>query len=211
MRAPPAGATSSISSAGIDRSKVRILAFLNIAGDGMVDAESEQNVGGPASRRSPPRGARPIRSSSSASRPPTTGRSCPGTQTHPPWASVERAVEAGELCRHAGHGGLLAAPAERPYPDLILKKLRPGDIHTHVFAQQFPILDGHGKVYDHMFEARERGVIFDLGHGAGSFWFRNAVPGLPRAASARLDHHRLPHGQRQRPGAEHARRPCPNA
>ena len=31
-------------------------------------------------------------------------------------------------------------PPERSYPDLLLKKLRPGDIHTHVFAQQFPIL-----------------------------------------------------------------------
>ena len=28
---------------------------------------------------------------------------------------------------------------------------------------------------DFMFEARERGIIFDLGHGAGSFWFRNAA------------------------------------
>ena len=27
-----------------------------------------------------------------------------------------------------------------------------------------------------MFAARERGIHFDLGHGAGSFWFRNAVP-----------------------------------
>jgi dihydroorotase len=26
-----------------------------------------------------------------------------------------------------------------------------------------------------MFEARKRGVIFDLGHGAGSFWFRNGA------------------------------------
>src|SRR5678816_4213445 len=40
---------------------------------------------------------------------------------------------------------------ERTYPDLILQKMRPGDIHTHVYAQQFPILDernrpqaGHG-------------------------------------------------------------------
>jgi dihydroorotase len=29
-----------------------------------------------------------------------------------------------------------------------------------------------------MQEARERGVIFDVGHGAGSFWFRNAVPAI---------------------------------
>src|SRR5262249_17934701 len=67
---------------------------------------------------------------------------------------------------------------ERPYPELILDRLRPGDIHTHVFAQQFPILDDQGKVFDHLFKARERGVIFDLGHGAASFWFRNAVPAI---------------------------------
>jgi dihydroorotase len=65
---------------------------------------------------------------------------------------------------------------ERPYPDLILKMLRPGDIHTHVFAQQFPIVNRQGKVNDFMFAARDRGVCFDVGHGAASFWFRNAVP-----------------------------------
>lgn len=27
-----------------------------------------------------------------------------------------------------------------------------------------------------MLDARARGTIFDLGHGAGSFWFRNAIP-----------------------------------
>jgi dihydroorotase len=67
---------------------------------------------------------------------------------------------------------------ERPYPTLILEKMRKGDIHTHVFAQQFPIINDEGKVYDHMWKARERGVIFDVGHGAGSFWFRNAVPAI---------------------------------
>jgi dihydroorotase len=29
-----------------------------------------------------------------------------------------------------------------------------------------------------MWQARQRGVLFDLGHGAGSFWFRNAVPAI---------------------------------
>ena len=36
-------------------------------------------------------------------------------------------------------------PPERPYPDLILEHMRPGDIHTHVFAQQFPILTEEGR------------------------------------------------------------------
>ena len=64
---------------------------------------------------------------------------------------------------------------DRTYEDL-LKKMRPGDIHTHVFAQQFPILLADGKLNPALAEARARGVIFDVGHGAGSFWFRNAVP-----------------------------------
>jgi dihydroorotase len=67
---------------------------------------------------------------------------------------------------------------ERPYPDLLLKKMRPGDIHTHVFAQQFPILDDQQKPNAFLFEARERGVIFDVGHGAASFWFRQAAPAM---------------------------------
>jgi len=67
---------------------------------------------------------------------------------------------------------------ERSYAELILKKMRPGDIHTHVFAQQFPIILADGKVNPILAEARARGVIFDVGHGAGSFWFRNAVPAV---------------------------------
>jgi dihydroorotase len=85
-------------------------------------------------------------------------------------------VAAAELCGKPVMVDFWPRPPERPYPDLILNKLRPGDIHTHVFAQQFPVIDAAGRVYDHMWQARKRGVIFDLGHGAGSFWFRNAVP-----------------------------------
>jgi dihydroorotase len=68
--------------------------------------------------------------------------------------------------------------ADRTYADLILQKMRPGDIHTHVFAQQFPILLADGKLNPILTEARQRGVIFDVGHGAGSFWFRNAAPAV---------------------------------
>src|SRR5438046_10096697 len=66
---------------------------------------------------------------------------------------------------------------ERSYAELILQKARPGDIHTHVFAQQFPILLD-GTLNPILQQARNRGVIFDVGHGAGSFWFRNAVPAV---------------------------------
>lgn len=159
----------------IDRSRVRILALVNIACCGMLDGESEQILAD----------LNPQMAASLANTFPEIivgiktahyWTKYPWDEYHPPWASVEKAVEAGELCGKPVMVDFWPRPPERSYPDLLLKKLRPGDIHTHVFAQQFPILSAEGKVNDYMFEARERGVRFDLGHGAGSFWFRNAVP-----------------------------------
>lgn len=161
----------------IDKSRVRIFAFLNIASGGMVLGETEQN----------PKEMSPEITAAVVDTYPNIivgikaahyWTNKPWDSKHPPWASVESAVKAGILCNKPVMVDFWPRPPERPYPDLILKKLRPGDIHTHVFAQQFPIINNNGKVYDYMFEARERGVIFDLGHGAGSFWFRNAVPAL---------------------------------
>jgi dihydroorotase len=154
---------------------VRVLAFLNIASGGMVDAESEQSVAD----------LQPQVAASLADAYPETilgiktahyWTTKPWDDAHSPWDSVERAVEAAELCGKPVMVDFWPRPPERSYPDLLLKKLRPGDIHTHVFAQQFPILGPDGKVNRFMFEARERGILFDLGHGAASFWFRNAVP-----------------------------------
>jgi dihydroorotase len=65
--------------------------------------------------------------------------------------------------------------------DLLLKHLRPGDILTHTYAHvdgRIPIVDEAGKVRPYVWEARKRGVIFDAGHGGGSFLFRQAVPAL---------------------------------
>jgi dihydroorotase len=58
----------------------------------------------------------------------------------------------------------------------VLRHLRPGDIYTHTYLDRVPMLDEHGKVRPYLFEARKRGVIFDAGHGGGSFVFRQAVP-----------------------------------
>jgi dihydroorotase len=97
--------------------------------------------------------------------------------THLPWTAVDRAIEAGNRCDMPVMVDFFPTLPERTYPDL-LQKMRPGDIHTHVFAQQFPVADEDGKVFPYMWEARERGIIFDLGHGAGSFWYRHAVPAI---------------------------------
>lgn len=102
----------------------------------------------------------------------------PWDPDHQPWANVDRAVEAGELCGKPVMADFWPRPPERTYRDLLLHKLRPGDIHTHVFAQQFPIVNSQGRPNELLFQARRRGVLFDLGHGAGSFWFRQAIPAL---------------------------------
>ena len=54
----------------------------------------------------------------------------------------------------------------------ILPKMRPGDIVTHSFTgRPHGILDNNNKVIDIALDAIKRGVIFDVGHGAGSFSF----------------------------------------
>ena len=160
----------------IDRCRARVLAFVNIVGSGM---------GGDCEHEAPE--MQPTLAAGIAAAFPEivvgiktahywTRR--PFDDDHRPWTAVDRAVEAGVLCGKPVMVDFWPRPPERPYPDLILEHLRPGDIHTHFFAQQFPVLDENRKVNDFLWAARERGIIFDLGHGGGSFWFRNAAPAI---------------------------------
>jgi dihydroorotase len=57
----------------------------------------------------------------------------------------------------------------------ILARLRPGDILTHCYrpAPNSPV-DDHGNVLPALIEARQRGVLFDIGHGMGSFAWKTA-------------------------------------
>lgn len=160
----------------MDHSKVHVLVFLNIVADGM-NGGLEQDVG----QMSVERCAATIQ----ANRPFIVGVKTahywtekPWDELHPPWAAVDRAVECASRAGVPVMVDFWPRPPERSYDELILSKLRPGDIHTHVFAQQFPIVLEDGKLNPIMTKARERGVIFDVGHGAGSFWFRNAVPAV---------------------------------
>jgi len=54
----------------------------------------------------------------------------------------------------------------------VVERLRPGDVLTHCF-RPFPNtpLTGDGKVRQEVLAARQRGVYFDIGHGMGSFSF----------------------------------------
>ena len=62
-----------------------------------------------------------------------------------------------------------------PSYEEVLDMLRPGDVLTHAF-RPFPNAPctAQGTVKPAVLAARKRGVIFDIGHGAGSFAFKTA-------------------------------------
>jgi dihydroorotase len=153
----------------IDRAQTRVLAFLNIVGHGMGGGAIEQNV----------EDMDPKATAEQAQRHNTI---VVGVKTAhyagPEWVAVERAVEAGTIANIPVMVDFGEFRPERPFPDLVTKKLRPGDIYTHTYLGAVPMLDDSGKVRPYLFEARKRGVIFDAGHGGGSFLFRQAVPAV---------------------------------
>jgi dihydroorotase len=158
----------------IDHAKVRVLAFLNIVSDGMKGG-LEQSV----DQMDVKRCADTIRRYSDilvGVKSAHYWTQKPLDDVHPTWAAVDRAIACGEAAKVPVMFDFWPRP-ERSFADLVLQKARPGDIHTHIFAQQFPIVVD-GKVNPILQQARNRGVIFDVGHGAGSFWFRNAVPAV---------------------------------
>jgi dihydroorotase len=154
----------------IDRSKTRVLALLNIVGRGMAGASDvEQNV----------EDMDPQATAAQAKK--YTGVVVGIKTAHfagPQWTAVERAVEAGTLAQIPVMVDFGEFRPERPFQELVLKKLRPGDIYTHTYLGAVPMLDEKGRILPYLFEARKRGVIFDVGHGGGSFLFRQAVPAM---------------------------------
>jgi len=74
-------------------------------------------------------------------------------------------------------GLLVMAHLDNPPPSRleVLSRLRRGDILTHCF-RPFPNapVEGNGQIREEVHEARRRGVVFDIGHGSGSFGFRTA-------------------------------------
>ena len=56
----------------------------------------------------------------------------------------------------------------------LLAMLRPGDILTHCFTGSANNIVVDGALVDGVLEAKERGVVFDIGHGFGSFDFSKA-------------------------------------
>jgi dihydroorotase len=153
----------------IDRAKTRVFAFLNIVGGGMGGKLVEQNVDD----------MDPDATAAQAQKYPDV---VVGIKTAhfeaPEWTAVDRALAAGTSANLPVMVDFGVFRRERPYEQLVTAKLRPGDISTHMYLDVIPMLDSNGKVLPYLFEAKKRGVIFDVGHGGGSFVFRQAVPAV---------------------------------
>src|SRR6516165_1017489 len=152
----------------IDRSKTRVLAFLNIVGAGMGGkVEQDTNEMDPAA------------AAAMAKKYPEV---VVGFKTAhfagPEWTAVDRALEAGKLAGLPIMVDFGVFRPERPYEELVSERLRPGDISTHNYIDYIPMLDANGKLRPYLLAAQKRGVIFDVGHGGGSFVFNQAVPAV---------------------------------
>jgi len=153
----------------IDRSKTRVLAFINIVGNGMRGGKFEQDL---ADMEAKPTSEMALRHKDLII----------GVKTAhyagPEWTPVERAVEAGTLANIPVMVDFGINHAERPLSELVTRKLRPGDIYTHLYSGLRNEQVESGKVNPALWEGRKRGVIFDVGHGGGSFLWRIAVPAM---------------------------------
>jgi dihydroorotase len=154
----------------INRSKTRVFAMLNIVGSGMGGRpDVEQNT----------KDMEPKRTAEVALR---NKDVVVGVKVAhyagPEWIAVDRGVEAGTLAGIPVMVDFATFRPERPFQELVLKHLRPGDIYTHQYLSAVPMLDANGKLLPYLFEARKRGVIFDVGHGGGSFSWRQAIPAV---------------------------------
>lgn len=154
----------------IDISKTRVLALLNIVGKGMAgrnDIEQDTSDMDPKA------------TAKRAKEYPDTIVGIKSAHFHgPEWTSVDRAVEAGKLTELPVMIDFGTFHEARPFQELVLDHLRPGDIYTHGYKRQVPYVDDKHKLLPYLAQARKRGVKFDVGHGGGSFSWKNAVPAI---------------------------------
>jgi dihydroorotase len=153
----------------IDRSRTRVLAMLNIVGSGMRGGRIEQDLAD-------------MEAKATAEMALQHKGLIVGIKTAhyegPEWSPVERAVEAGTAAGVPVMVDFGANKPERPISELLTKKLRPGDIYTHCYSGLRRELEDTGRLNAGMWEGRKRGVLFDVGHGGGSFAWYVAAPAI---------------------------------
>ncbi|WP_158827562.1 amidohydrolase/deacetylase family metallohydrolase [Mucilaginibacter lacusdianchii] len=155
----------------IDQSQTRVLAFINIVGEGMRGGY-EQNLNDMDSRMS----ALIARQYKNY----VVGFKVAHFEGHD-WSPVDRAVEAGKMAGNipvmVDFGG---SNPPLPIEELFMKHLRPGDIFTHCFGQlatrEYIVDINTQKVKPFVWEARKKGIFFDVGYGGISFAYSQAIP-----------------------------------
>lgn len=159
----------------IDKSSTRVLAFLNISVEGMRGDEMsvyQQNT----SFMDPEMAANYAKHYKDI----IVGIKVAHYHS-PSFIAVDRAVEAGRLANIPVMVDFGGAKPRLSLKSLFLEHLRPGDIFTHAFGE---LVDTKETIVDlktkrlepYVWEARKRGIIFDVGHGGGSFAFTQALP-----------------------------------
>ncbi len=156
----------------IDQSQTRVLAFLNVVGEGMRGGIYEQNVND----------MDPAMAANAAVRYKDyiVGIKVAHFTGHS-FVNVDRGVEAGTL---AGIPIMVDFGGTKPplsLEDLFMKHMRPGDIFTHTFGQLLEtkeaIVDTASKTLKpFVWAAQKRGIIFDVGYGGSSFTYSQAIP-----------------------------------
>ena len=156
----------------IDKSQTRILAFLNVIGNGMIGRFQEQDVND----------MNPVMNAHMINRLyPTILVGIKSAHYWGEFTSVDKAVESGKLANVPIMVDFGEHNPANSIESLFLKHLRPGDIFTHTFSEistgRESIVDEKTrKVKPFVFEAQNQGVIFDVGHGGGAFSWAQAVP-----------------------------------
>ena len=154
----------------IDISKTRVLALLNIVGKGMAGRNDIEQDTSDMDPKATAKRAKEY--------PDTIVGIKSAHFAGPEWTSVDKAVEAGKLADLPVMIDFGTFHEARPFQELVLDHLRPGDIYTHGYKRQVPYVDDKHKLLPYLAQARKRGVKFDVGHGGGSFSWKNAVPAI---------------------------------
>ena len=151
----------------IDRSRTRVLGFINIVGHGLRGGKYEQDLNDMDGKVTGEFALKHkgvivgIKSAHFAG---------------PEWKPYEQAVVAGKLANIPVMIDYGSNRPERPISELFTKVLRPGDIYTHMYSGLRGEQAQNGSPSQAVIDGRKRGVVFDVGHGSGSFLWRVAVP-----------------------------------
>jgi dihydroorotase len=158
----------------IDRSRTRVLAFLNIVGEGMRGDPFEQNL-------------KDMDAKITGEFAKKNARDIIGIKlahfSGPDWTPVDRSVEAGKLADMPVMVDFGVSNPPLPIEELFLKHFRSGDIFTHCFAQlgesRESLVDtSTGIVKPFVWEAVKRGLILDVGYGGISLAYSQAIPAI---------------------------------